>query len=131
MSYELVDVDRRHRESPESFGIPSLKRRKGAKVGTLVKLIFEFPDGQRGKLPPELHGKSCPCCGGKATADSDASGERMWVEVTERHETSDSFRFRGILRNRPVVFLGSLAFGDTIDFGPEHIASADHPAAGI
>ena len=84
MGYELVDVDRRHRESPETFQVPPLGMRRAIGVGFLVKLIFEFPDGQRGKLPPDLHGKSCRCCGGKATADSDAFGERMWVEVTER-----------------------------------------------
>lgn len=49
-----------------------------------------------------------------------AGGERMWVEVT----AVAAGRYRGILRNVPVTIPG-IAEGDTVEFGPEHVADWD------
>lgn len=124
MGYQLVDVDRRHEENPESFWVPPIEGRRKVPVGVLVKLIFEAPEGLHLKLPPDLHGVACACCGTKPEAHERASGERMWVEVTERKELEENVSFKGILKNRPALLTGSLAYGDMIEFGPEHIIDA-------
>jgi hypothetical protein len=43
----------------------------------------------------------------------------MWVKVDK---LLPEYRYRGVLQSVPVVVDG-LAHGDTVEFGPEHIAA--------
>lgn len=88
----LVDVDERHREHPETFGILPLEQRRGAAVGDAVKLIWEEPLSDR--------------------------GERLWVQVTGK----DGDRLTGYIDNDPVDLAGLLSADQVVEFGPEHIA---------
>lgn len=119
--FELVNVDRRHQENPESFFVYPLEARERVHEGLLVKLIFELPKGESGDLPEGFHNADCGDCGHKVEKGDRASGERMWVEVTERKDHDGRILFRGVLKNEPFVLEGRLEYGQTIEFGPEHI----------
>lgn len=76
-----------------NFHIPERGEREAVKVGDHVKLRFVKKDVGIGP-----------------------QGERMWVEVTR----IKGKRFYGTVANDPVVIEG-LAFGDEVEFGPEHV----------
>ena len=84
-----------HEEAPGSFFIPPAEKRRNLHPGDEVKLLFAFD-------PPVR----------------DFNVERMWVEV----EHAEDGRYRGRLRNNP-SYLKGLTYGDTVEFGPEHVAA--------
>jgi len=95
--WELEDVEAAARANPRAFFIPSLEERSGQSVGDEVRLHF--------LLTPR--GPGLP------------HAERMWVEIVEK--AGDPPRYVGLLENRPRA-ITSLAPGDRVSFGPEHIA---------
>lgn len=94
---KLVNVESMARKHPETFEIAERSMREGHKKGDLVKLIWE----EKGR---------------------GAGGERMWVKVTDVSRNG-SVRYKGELNNAPVV-VSDLELGDTVKFGPQHVASA-------
>jgi hypothetical protein len=93
--WSLENVDEQHRLHPRTYSIPRSEVRDALAPGQLVKLAFlsESPDGQW-------------------------SGERMWVEIV----AVESGRYLGKLDNQP-RYLGTLQIGDSVQFGPEHVAA--------
>jgi hypothetical protein len=90
----LDDAERQSRTHPDSFFIPARERRESLVVGDQVKLVFLFS-------PP-----------------TEASGERMWVDVVD---VADG-RYVGELRNEP-RYIAALTTGSRVEFAPEHVAS--------
>lgn len=91
----LNSAEAAREEAPGSFFIPPAEKRRNLAPGDRVKLLFAF--------------------------DPPAAGfhvERMWVEV----EHGEGGRYRGRLLNEP-SYLKGLACGDTVEFGPEHVAA--------
>ena len=82
------------RESPESFKLPPVSRRRNLQPGELAKLIFRFEweDADEAEL------------------------ESMWVEVTEHRHGG----YRGILDQDPYC-TNDLRTGDRVEFGPQHV----------
>jgi hypothetical protein len=77
-----------------SFWIPPRSEREGLRVGDFARLVFV----------DSIHSRP-------------AVGERMWVQVV----AAESGRYRGRLRNTPAL-IRDLTEGDSIEFGPEHVA---------
>ena len=96
-SWELENVEQAAAANPLSFFIPSAAERDTQQVGDVVRLHFVLL--QEGADLPRA--------------------ERMWVEIAER--SGDPPRYIGVLTNQPRS-IQSLAPGDRIPFGPEHIA---------
>ena len=98
----LDSAEARHEVNPRSFFIPPVIDRQQLAVGRSAKLVFEFDerivDGIR------------------------RTGERMWVEVVERREDGG---YRRTLVNDPVV-LHELAYGELVEFRPEHVAAIEY-----
>lgn len=92
VTYQLVDAEVRHAESPVTFGIPGLAERDSLDAGDWVKLVFEISDGNRTEV------------------------ERMWVKVTGRKEDS----FQGLLDNDPYC-TDELKSGEAVTFGARHV----------
>jgi hypothetical protein len=93
MTWRLVSVHERNKETPYTFYIPSNQLIEKLMVGDQVKLIFESDEEHE-----------------------NYSGERMWVEITVN---SDS-EYEGILTNQP-VYISDLNMGEVIKFRTEHI----------
>jgi len=93
----LEDVEKAAQRNPESFFIPSLRERKGQRVGDSVRLHFLLREPGAGE----------------------PRAERMWVTVTRACGLLSGYR--GRLENQP-LHLEDLAVGDEIDFRPCHIA---------
>lgn len=91
----LDDAERLNEESPDSFFIPPREKRHSLQVGDSVKLVF--------RLSPSVEGPGA---------------ERMWVEVTSVEDAG----YRGLLLNAP-AHIRSLAPGDAVTFGPQHVAA--------
>lgn len=92
VTYQLADGEARHRESPETFEIPTAKERNSVTAGDSVKLIFEITDGSRTQV------------------------ERMWVKVTGMKEGL----FEGLLNNDPFC-TDELKAGEPLAFEARHI----------
>ncbi|MDO5066491.1 MAG: DUF2314 domain-containing protein [Propionibacteriaceae bacterium] len=95
-AYTLDNGEELHRESPETFQLPSAEQRHTLQPGALVKLVFRGTD-----------------------AAGAVRVERMWVQVTEKGDG-----YSGTLDNDPYHIVG-LAHGDTVAFGPEHVIQID------
>lgn len=54
----------------------------------------------------------------KVVFESGGDGERMWVEVTTADPNAE-LAYEGPLRNNPTCT--PVAFGDIVEFGPEHV----------
>ncbi|KHN90087.1 DUF2314 domain-containing protein [Pectobacterium actinidiae] len=93
--YELDDGEALNREHPDSFWIPDKAVRESLVPGDFVKLIFRMEE--------------------TAGAD-DLSVERMWVNVTKKHETL----YEGVLDNDPK---GSdcVQCGQSVTFHARHV----------
>ena len=96
VDYVLADGEELHRRNPRSFFSPSRSLRDSLHVGDLAKLLFTIID------PPE----------------AGPSGERMWVEITERTPTG----YVGVLINRPAA-ITTVHQGEPVHFGPENVIS--------
>lgn len=100
VTYQLADAEARHRESPETFEIPSAAERESLNAGDWVKLVFEISDGSRTEV------------------------ERMWVKVTGRKEDS----FEGLLDNDPYC-TDELKAGEPVTFGARHVIQIERKDA--
>lgn len=92
MEFTLDNGEDLHRESPETFWIPSRVERENLLPSELVKLIFRISTGT------ETH------------------VERMWVIVKSRNAGG----YVGTLDNDPYCTT-ELRCGHEVGFGPEHI----------
>ena len=92
VTYQLADGEARHRESPETFEIPTPEERNAVTDRDSVKLIFEITDGSRTQV------------------------ERMWVKVTGMKEGL----FEGLLNNDPFC-TDELKSGEPVTFEARHI----------
>jgi len=92
MNYKLINGVERHKESPETFEIPTKTEIEMLAVDSLVKLGFE--EG----------------------ADEDVVGERMWVVITKIIDG----KFEGKLDNDPTQ-VKAIKAGDSVVFAAENI----------
>lgn len=108
----LVDGVARNKEHPDTFEIPSMDD-GGPLVGDYVKILFETPDGS-------------------GVAGSRCNGERMWVEVdsVDYFEDCECVIYHGRLRSEPVLFHGSVKYGDTIRFTQENVIGIERKEVG-
>ena len=95
--WTLENIVKTAAKNPESFFIPNELERRSQKVGAMVRLHFTI-----------LKRK-----------DTDPHAERMWVEIFQSMEKNRTYK--GYLTNQPAIIKG-LKIGDTVEFGPEHIA---------
>ena len=91
--WELLSGVERHAQNPTTFEIPDEAIRTRLVPGCDAKLIFEL----RGR--------------------DDVRVERMWVRIVGRTPTG----YAGVLNNQPRTPGTSLALGDRVEFGPEHV----------
>ena len=93
--YELDNAEDIHREYPDSYWIPEKEVRESLQPRKIVKLVFRME---------------------QTKGSDDVSVERMWVEITNKHQDF----YEGILDNDPC---GSeyLKCGQTVYFQPCHI----------
>lgn len=97
--WKLGDGDKKNREHPETFWVPSPQEKAQIEPGDLVKVMFEprlFPPG------------------------ADRIGERMWVRVTKVGRR----RLEGWLDNDPICF-PRLEWRDTIKFELKHVVDIE------
>ncbi|MFO0723084.1 MAG: hypothetical protein U1E65_04805 [Myxococcota bacterium] len=95
--YELESAEERHRQSPETFPIPSRRERSELGVGARVQLLVLL--------------------GGHDESGAFVQCERLWVTIRRREGQG----FLGALETAPVT-TNALRPGDTIAFGIEHVA---------
>jgi uncharacterized protein YegJ (DUF2314 family) len=98
-TYTLDSGVERHRESPETFEIPSQAKREGLRPGDLAKLIFRIEIGD------EVH------------------VERMWVQVIEARPEF----YVGTLDNDPYC-TDEIRSGMRVEFHADHVIQIDHVA---
>ena len=103
--WELISAEDRNATHPETFHIPAREKREGLAQGDAAKLLFDIETREGGRIV-------------------DRGVDRMWVIVKARTERG----YIGILDNDPGTAenLG-LREGDSIAFGPEHIADIGNP----
>lgn len=96
--WELESAEERHAIAPHSFRIPDREERESLRVGERVQLLFllQVPDVD----PPDV------MC------------ERMWVTIDDM----DASEYFGTLDSMPATS-DVLAPGDTVRFGPHHVAT--------
>jgi hypothetical protein len=91
--YTLSNVEEMNRKYPVTFHVAERTEREGVKVEDYVKLHFHYPSG---------------------------NSERMWVKVLE---ILPGPRFKGTLDNDPFFEAEAPKCGESIEFGPENIAT--------
>lgn len=97
-SWSLVDCEEMAKAHKYTFYKPSKHITDQLEVGNLVKLNFQF----------------------ESTDKEDATGERMWVIITEK----TNGKFKGTLDNHP-FYLSELYYQDIIEFDHKHIIDYD------
>ncbi|HXK61700.1 MAG TPA: hypothetical protein PLP42_17575 [Acidobacteriota bacterium] len=103
--WTLLSAEDRQAASPHTFIIPSREERKSVSSGDAVKLLFDIETREGGEV-------------------FDRGVDRMWVIV----KSCKSGRYIGVLDSDPGVAENlNLYKGDTIVFGPEHIAEISKP----
>ena len=103
--WTLVSAEERHASSPDTFEIPSLTDRAALQPGDGVQLLFDIETREDGRV-------------------IDRGVDRMWVIVRSRRGGG----YVGILDSDPGDAEGLLLrSGSEVHFGPEHVASIDHP----
>jgi uncharacterized protein YegJ (DUF2314 family) len=93
----LEDVEKKARENPEKFFIPSGEERKSQRVGDSVRLHFRL----------------------KNPSADEPRAERMWVTITQ--EQGFLKPYKGLLESSPVC-IEDLEQGAEVTFKPCHIA---------
>lgn len=103
--WSLVSAEHRQAAHPQTFEIPSRSDRESLVPGMAAKLLFDIETKDGGRV-------------------IDRGVDRMWVII----RTVENGRYAGTLDNDPgeAEHL-NLREGDTIVFGPEHVAAIDHP----
>lgn len=100
--YELLNAVDANAENPDTFKIPSLRKRMSVPMGHYVKLCFMLPEVIEGY-----------------------ASERMWVKVNKKKGRG----YIGTLDNKP-YYLEGVALGDTIEFGAKHILQISKTGGG-
>jgi hypothetical protein len=104
--WQLESGEARHRESPETFPIPTRDQREALVAGDAAKLMFDIESEGEDGIEREV--------------------ERMWVIVHRRFGNV----YVGVLDNTPVTIEPDpeiLARGSEVVFGPEHIIDITSP----
>jgi hypothetical protein len=103
--WELISAEDRYATHPETFQIPARETREGLAPGDGAKLLFDIETREGGRVV-------------------DRGVDRMWVIVKARTEHG----YIGVLDNDPGTAENlRLRKGDSITFGPEHIAQIATP----
>jgi hypothetical protein len=101
----LLSAEEQNAAHPDTFQIPPLKKRETLQPGDSAKLLFDIETKENGQV-------------------IDRGVDRMWVIVKSHSESG----YVGILDNNPGTAENlNLHEGDTIQFGPEHVADIDRP----
>jgi uncharacterized protein YegJ (DUF2314 family) len=102
----LVSAEDRNAAHPETFQIPAREKRESLAPGDGAKLLFDIETREDGRVV-------------------DRGVDRMWVIVKARTEHG----YIGVLDNDPGTADNlRLREGDSITFGPEHIAEIGTPS---
>lgn len=96
VTYVLDSGVELHRQSPETFQLPSARTRRSLKPGDLVKLVFRLTDGRR------------------------VCVERMWVIVHKATEKG----YVGELNNDPYS-TKKIQAGMIVEFTSDHVIAVD------
>ena len=103
--WELISAEDRNAAYPDTFQIPSREKRESLAPGDGAKLLFDIETREGGRVV-------------------DRGVDRMWVIVKARTERG----YIGVLDSDPGTAKNLLLRqGDSITFGPEHIAETDTP----
>ena len=105
VGWALVSAEARASSHPSTFRIPSRARRESLAPGDAAQLLFDIETREQGRV-------------------IDRGVDRMWVLV----KACAGGRYAGVLDSNPGRSEGlHLSEGDTIVFGPEHVANIDTP----
>ncbi len=103
--WTLISAEERHASHPESFEIPSRTDRESLVPGDGAKLLFDIETRDDGRIV-------------------DRGVDRMWVIVKASYNEG----YLGVLDSDPGAAENlRLRQGDTVDFGPEHVAELGNP----
>ena len=103
--WELISAEDRNAANPETFPIPEREKRESLAPGDGAKLLFDIETREQGRV-------------------LDRGVDRMWVIVKARTERG----YIGVLDSDPGTAENlRLRQGDSITFGPEHIAAISTP----
>jgi hypothetical protein len=103
--WTLVSAEERHAANPQTFEIPPQALREALGPGAAAKLLFDIESKEAGRV-------------------IDRGVDRMWVIVNKRGVNG----YAGVLDNDPGRAENlNLKEGDTIVFGPEHVAAIQYP----
>lgn len=103
--WRLLSAEEQKAAHPETFLIPTRNKRESLLPGDGAKLLFDIETKENGQV-------------------IDRGVDRMWVIVKSHSESG----YVGILDSNPGTAENlNLHEGDTIQFGPEHIAEIDTP----
>ncbi len=103
--WKLVSAEDRNATHPDTFQIPTRQRRETLAPAAAAKLLFYIETRHLGQVV-------------------DRGVDRMWVIVKARTQSG----YVGVLDNDPGTAENlRLREGDTITFGPEHIAEIASP----
>lgn len=104
--WELISAEDRNAAHPQTFQIPAREKRESLAPGDGAKLLFDIEAREGGRV-------------------IDRGVHRMWVIVKAQTERG----YIGVLDNDPGTAENLLLReGDSISFGPEHIAEIATPA---
>jgi uncharacterized protein YegJ (DUF2314 family) len=103
--WELISAEDRTVGHPETFQIPAREKRESLAPGDAAKLLFDIETREEGRVV-------------------DRGVDRMWVIVKARTERG----YIGVLDSDPGAAENlRLREGDSVTFGPEHIADIATP----
>ena len=103
--WELISAEDRTVAHPETFKIPAREKRESLAPGDAAKLLFDIETREEGRVV-------------------DRGVDRMWVIVEARTERG----YIGVLDSDPGAAENlRLREGDSVTFGPEHIADIATP----
>jgi uncharacterized protein YegJ (DUF2314 family) len=104
-AWALISAEDSNATHPETFQIPAREKRENLAPGDGAKLLFDIETREEGRVV-------------------DRGVDRMWVIVKARTEGG----YIGVLDNNPGTAENlRLREGDSITFGPEHIAEIGTP----
>ena len=103
--WALISAEDRNAAHPQTFQIPAREKRESLALGDAAKLLFDIETREGARV-------------------IDRGVDRMWVIVKTRTDHG----YIGVLDNDPGTAENlRLREGDTITFGPEHIAEIATP----
>ena len=103
--WELISAEDSNAAHPDTFQIPTREKRESLAPGDAAKLLFDIETREGGRVV-------------------DRGVDRMWVIVKARTESG----YIGVLDSDPGAAENlRLREGDSVTFGPEHIADIATP----